>query len=170
MKKKSQTINDLKVDEVRLIDAEGGQVGIVTVARAKEAALEAGMDLVVISPTAEPPVCRIMDYGKYVFEQRKKTVVAKKKQKQIQIKEIKLRPTTDEGDYNVKLRSIRRFIADGDKVKITIRFRGREVVHNDLGMELLQRMIQELGDEVTVEQIPKLEGRQMVMVVAPKRK
>lgn len=170
MKKKSQTINDLKVDEVRLIDAEGGQVGIVSVARAKEAALEAGMDLVVISPTAEPPVCRIMDYGKYVFEQRKKTVVAKKKQKQIQIKEIKLRPTTDEGDYNVKLRSINRFITDGDKVKITIRFRGREVVHNDLGMELLQRMIKDLGDEVTVEQIPKLEGRQMVMVVAPKRK
>lgn len=170
MKKKVQTIDDLKVNEVRLIDAEGEQVGVVSIAQAKIAAREAELDLVVISPTAEPPVCRIMDHGKYLFEQRKKAAVAKKKQKQIQIKEIKLRPTTDEGDYQVKLRSILRFISEGDKVKITIRFRGREVVHNDLGMEQLQRMIKELGDEVAIEQAPKLEGRQMVMVVAPKRK
>jgi len=170
LKKKVQTIDDLKVNEVRLIDAEGEQVGVVSIAQAKIAAREAELDLVVISPTAEPPVCRIMDHGKYLFEQRKKAAVAKKKQKQIQIKEIKLRPTTDEGDYQVKLRSILRFISEGDKVKITIRFRGREVVHNDLGMEQLQRMIKELGDEVAIEQAPKLEGRQMVMVVAPKRK
>jgi translation initiation factor IF-3 len=170
LKKKAQTINDLKVDEIRLIGVDGEQIGIVTIAQAKIAAREAELDLVVISPTAEPPVCRIMDLGKYQFEQRKKAASAKKKQKQIQIKEIKLRPTTDEADYQVKLRSIFRFISEGDKVKITIRFRGREVAHNDLGMEQLQRMIKELGDEVAVEQAPKLEGRQMVMVVAPKKK
>lgn len=170
MKKKAQTINDLKVDEVRLIGADGEQIGIVSIAQAKIAARDAELDLVVISPTAEPPVCRIMDLGKYQFEQRKKAAVAKKKQKQIQIKEIKLRPTTDEADYQVKLKSIFRFISDGDKVKITIRFRGREVAHNDLGMALLQRMVKDLGDEVAVEQTPKLEGRQMVMVVAPKKK
>lgn len=170
MKKKAQTINDLKVEEIRLIGVDGEQIGVVSIAQAKVAAREAELDLVVISPTADPPVCRIMDLGKFQFEQRKKAAVAKKKQKQTQLKEIKLRPTTDEADYQVKLRSIFRFISEGDKVKITIRFRGREVSHNDLGMAILQRMIKDLEAEAAIEQAPKLEGRQMIMLVGPKKK
>jgi translation initiation factor IF-3 len=128
------------------------------------------LDLVEIVPTAQPPVCRIMDYGKFKFEQSKKASVARKKQKQIQVKEVKFRPGTDVGDYQVKMRNLTRFLEDGDKAKITIRFRGREMAHQERGIQLLQRIEADLGDLVTVEQRPKMEGRQMVMVVAPKKK
>lgn len=131
---------------------------------------EAELDLVEISPTAQPPVCRIMDYGKFLFEESKKKAAAKKKQKQIQIKEIKFRPGTEDADYQVKLRSLIRFLEEGDKAKITLRFRGREMVHQELGMDLLNRVQKDLDVYGTVEAMPKLEGRQMVMVVAPKKK
>jgi translation initiation factor IF-3 len=131
---------------------------------------EAELDLVEISPNAAPPVCRIMNYGKYRFEQSKKQQEAKKKQKQIQVKEVKFRPGTDEGDYQVKLRNLIRFLNDGDKAKVTLRFRGREMAHQDLGLKLLQRVEEELTEHGVVEQRPRLEGRQMVMVVAPQKK
>ncbi len=128
------------------------------------------MDLVEISPNADPPVCKVMDYGKYQFEQNKKQQVAKKKQKQIQIKEIKFRPGTEEGDYQVKLRSLTKFLEEGNKTKITVRFRGREMAHREIGMELLKRVEKDLEELAAVEQFPKFEGRQMVMVMAPKKK
>ena len=131
---------------------------------------ELGLDLVEIQPTAEPPVCRIMDFGKFKFDQQKKAHAARKKQKQQEIKELKFRPTTDEGDYQIKIRNLRRFIAEGDKVKITIRFRGREMAHTELGMAMAKRLQADLVDEVTIESFPRLEGRQMVMMVAPKKK
>jgi translation initiation factor IF-3 len=137
---------------------------------AKEKAYEAELDLVEISPNASPPVCRIMDYGKFQFEESKKRKAAKKNQKQIQIKEVKFRPGTEEGDYQVKLRNLTRFLENGDKAKVTLRFRGREMAHQDLGMQLLKRVEQDLQDLGTVEQFPKMEGRQMVMVIAPKKK
>ncbi len=155
---------------MRLIDHEGNQVGVVPLMQAKRIALEAELDLVEVSPNASPPVCRIMDYGKFRFEQNKKQQEAKKKQKQIQVKEVKFRPGTDEGDYQVKLRNLIRFLTDGDKAKVTLRFRGREMVHQDLGLKLLGRVEQDLQEYATVEQRPKLEGRQMVMVFAPTRK
>jgi translation initiation factor IF-3 len=130
---------------------------------------EKGLDLVEVSPNAEPPVCRIMDYGKFLFEKNKSQQVAKKKQKQIQVKEIKFRPGTDQGDYQVKLRNLIRFLSEGDKAKVTLRFRGREMQHQDLGRELLERVQADLADYGTVEQFPKVEGRQMVMVFAPKK-
>ncbi len=133
-------------------------------------AYDAGLDLVEISPNAEPPVCRIMNYGKYRFEQNKKQQLAKKKQKQIQVKEIKFRPGTGISDYQVKLRNLIRFLEDGDKTKITVRFRGREMAHRELGMDLLKRVEKDLEELATVEQYPKMEGRQMVMVLAPKKK
>ena len=139
------------------------------IAEAQQAALEAELDLVEISPNAEPPVCRIMDYGKFLFEESKKRHAAKKKQKQIQIKEINFRPGTDVGDYQVKLRNLVRFLEHGDRVKITIRFRGREMAHQELGLKLLQRIEEDLGDQGVIEQRPKLEGRFMVMVIAPKK-
>jgi len=131
---------------------------------------EADLDLVEVSPNAEPPVCRIMNYGKFVFEENKKKQLAKKKQKQIQVKEVKFRPGTEEGDYQVKLRNLTRFLSDGDKAKITLRFRGREMAHQDLGRKLLMRVEKDLIEIGTVEQYPRMEGRQMVMVVAPKKK
>lgn len=130
---------------------------------------EAELDLVEIVPNAEPPVCRVMNYGKYVFEQTKKKQAAKKKQKQIQIKEIKFRPGTEEGDYQVKLRNLTRFLNNGDKVKVTLRFRGREMVHQELGTRMLERIETDLQNHGVVEQFPKMEGRQMVMLLAPKR-
>ena len=139
-------------------------------AAAQELADSEGLDLVEVSPTAEPPVCRIIDYGKYVFEQNKKTHAAKKKQKQTQIKEVKFRPGTDEGDYQIKLRNLVRFLADGDKAKVTLRFRGREMAHTDIGREMLQRLREDLADYGTVESWPALEGRQMTMMIAPKKK
>lgn len=156
--------------EVRLINTDGGQLGIVPLREALRLAEEAEVDLVEIAPTAKPPVCKIMDFGKYKYEQSKKRDEARKKQKQIQIKEIKFRPGTDEGDYQIKMRNVRRFLADGDKVKITLRFRGREMAHQHLGAQLLQRVETELEEEAQVEQRPKMEGRQMVMMLAPKKK
>ena len=135
-----------------------------------EAAYDVDLDLVEISPNAEPPVCRIMDYGKYLFEKSKQKAAAKKKQKQIHIKEIKFRPGTDIGDYQVKLRNLKRFLSDGDKAKVTMRFRGREMAHQELGRELLERVKADLEEYGTVESFPKLEGRQMVMVIAPLKK
>ncbi len=136
---------------------------------AKQHAEEVDLDLVEISPDAEPPVCRVMDYGKFLFEQNKKRHAAKKKQKQIQVKEVKFRPGTGEGDYQVKLRNLTRFLGDGDKAKVTLRFRGREMAHQELGVKLLKRIEQDLAELGTVEQFPKMEGRQLVMVLAPKR-
>lgn len=145
-------------------------VGVVLVAKALEDADEAGLDLVEVSPNAEPPVCRIMDYGKYIFEENKKRQAAKKKQKQIQVKEVKFRPGTEEGDYQVKMRNLIRFLSDGDKAKVTLRFRGREMAHQELGMNLLKRVAADLEELAQVEQFPKMEGRQMVMVLSPKKK
>ena len=156
--------------EVRLINMDGDQVGVVALEQAKQAADEAGLDLVEISPNAKPPVCRIMDYGKYKFEQSKKAQEARKKQKHIQVKEIKFRPGTDEGDYQVKLRNLIRFLSEGDRTKVTLRFRGREMAHQDLGLKLLKRVEADLMEYGSVEQYPKLEGRQMVMVIAPVKK
>jgi translation initiation factor IF-3 len=154
---------------VRVINQEGKQVGIVPIEEAKQIAGEASLDLVEISPNAEPPVCRIMDYGKFRFEESKKLQTARKKQKQIQVKEIKFRPGTDIGDYKIKLRKLVEFLEEGDRVKVTLRFRGREMAHQELGMELLQRVKADLEQYGTVEQEPKMEGRLMVMVLAPKK-
>lgn len=155
---------------MRLTGADGEAVGVVTIAEAMEAANEAGMDLVEISPNAEPPVCRVMDYGKFLFEKSKAAKEQKKKQKQVQIKEIKFRPGTDIGDYQVKLRNLTRFLEDGDKAKVSLRFRGREMAHQHLGMELVNRIRKDLEEFGTVEQEPKMEGRQIVMVLAPVKK
>lgn len=134
------------------------------------AAEENGLDLVEISPTAKPPVCRIMDYGKFLFELSKKQAEARKKQKQIQIKEIKFRPTTEDGDYQVKLRNLLRFLTNGDKVKVTLRFRGREMTHQELGMKIMDRLVQDTAENAIVEQQAKREGRQLMMVLSPKKK
>jgi len=155
--------------EVRLIDQEGKQVGVLPIQEAREVAGEADLDLVEISPNAEPPVCRVMDYGKYRFEESKKLQTARKKQKQIQVKEIKFRPGTDIGDYKIKLRKLIEFLEEGDRVKVTLRFRGREMAHQELGLELLQRVKADLETYGTIEQEPKMEGRLMVMVLAPKK-
>ncbi len=160
----------INVPEVRLIDVDGNQAGIVSTSEALRAAEESGLDLVEISPTAKPPVCRIMDYGKFLFELSKKQAEAKKKQKQIQIKEIKFRPTTEDGDYQVKLRNLTRFLNNGDKVKITLRFRGREVAHQELGMKILERVQADTAEIAVVEQQAKREGRQLLMVLSPKKK
>ncbi|WP_083824623.1 translation initiation factor IF-3 [Thiorhodospira sibirica] len=168
---KENRLNDqITCPRVRLIGADGENVGILPVREAQKIADEAELDLVEIVPNADPPVCRVMDYGKFKFELSKKAQVAKKNQKQVQLKEIKFRPGTDEGDYQVKLRSLIRFLNDGDKAKVTIRFRGREMRHQELGGKLLNRIETDLGDLVTVEQRPKMEGRQMVMVFAPKKR
>jgi translation initiation factor IF-3 len=155
---------------VRLINQDGEQLGIVPIADASRIAEEAQMDLVEIAPNAEPPVCRIMDYGKFRFEESKKLQTAKKKQKQTQVKEIKFRPGTDIGDYKIKLRKLVSFLEDGDRTKVTLRFRGREMAHQELGMELLQRVKADLEEVGTVEQEPRMEGRLMVMVLAPKKR
>lgn len=160
----------ITVPKVRLIDAEGNQVGIVSIREALAKAQESELDLVEISPTAKPPVCRVMDYGKFLFEVNKKRQVAKKKQKQVQLKEIKFRPGTDEGDYQVKLRNLIRFLEEGDKAKITLRFRGREMTHQEIGLEVLARIEKDLAELGVVEQRPKMEGKQMVMVISPKKK
>ncbi len=155
---------------MRLIDVNGDNVGVVSISEALEAAQQAEVDLVEISPTADPPVCRIMDFGKFLFEKKKQQSLAKKKQKQVQIKEIKFRPGTDEGDYKIKVRSLHKFLEEGDKTKITMRFRGREHAHRELGLELLKRVEQDLADIGQVESNPVMEGRQMIMVIAPKKK
>ena len=164
-------INDtIEAHTVRLIDQDGKQVGIVSREEAMSAAKSVEMDLVMIAPDGEPPVCRIMDYGKHIFEQKKQKAAARKKQKQTQVKEIKFRPGTEEGDYQVKLRNLVRFLTEGDKAKVTLRFRGREMAHQELGLKLLQRVQEDLAELGTVEQEPKLEGRQMVMVLSPRKK
>ncbi|MBL6735167.1 MAG: translation initiation factor IF-3 [Shewanellaceae bacterium] len=161
-------IRDLK--EVRLTGIDGEQLGIVSLADAQSKADETGFDLVEISPNAEPPVCKIMDYGKYIFEKAKSQKEQRKKQKQVQIKEIKIRPGTDEADYQVKLRSLIRFLDGGDKAKVTLRFRGREMAHPDLGINLLKRIKDDLEERASVESFPtKLEGRLAIMVLAPKK-
>lgn len=158
----------ITAEEIRLVGLEGEPLGIVTLSEALDAAEKSGVDLVEISPTAKPPVCRVMDYGKFLYEKSKELKEQKKKQKQIQVKEIKFRPGTDEGDYQVKLRNLRRFLEGGDKAKVTLRFRGREMAHQDLGIELLNRVKKDLEDLATCESFPRrVEGRQMVMVLAP---
>ena len=155
---------------MRLVGIEGEPLGIVSITEAMRMAEEAEIDLVEIAPTAKPPVCRLMDYGKFKYKESKKAHEAKLKQKQIQVKEIKFRPGTDEGDYQIKLRNLLRFLTDGDKTKITLRFRGREMAHQELGVALLKRVEADLAALGQVEQWPKLEGRQMVMIIAPKKK
>nr|WP_292481632.1 MULTISPECIES: translation initiation factor IF-3 [unclassified Methylophaga] len=162
--------SEITAREIRVTDANGEQLGIIPLAKALELAEEAELDLVEIAPQAEPPVCRIMDYGKYVFEANKQKAIAKKKQKQIQVKEIKFRPGTEEGDYQVKLRNLTRFLEEGNKTKVSLRFRGREMAHQELGLKLLERVADDLKDLSVIEQHPKKEGRQMIMVLAPSNK
>ncbi|WP_184807461.1 translation initiation factor IF-3 [Nitrospirillum iridis] len=159
---------EINARSVRLIDAAGEMVGVVSLRDALIAAEEAGLDLVEVSPNAEPPVCKILDYGKFKYEAQKKAAEARKKQKIIEVKEIKLRPNIDDNDYDVKMRSARRFLEEGDKVKVTMRFRGREMAHQDLGMNVLVRVRELLDDMAKVEQMPKLEGKQMIMILAPR--
>ncbi len=153
-----------------MIGANGEQVGIMSIQDALQTAESSSLDLVEVAPNAEPPVCRIMDYGKFVFEQNKKAQSARRKQKQTQIKEVKFRPGTEEGDYQVKLRNLVRFLSHGDKTKVTLRFRGREMAHQELGHQLLRRVQKDLEELGVVEQFPQLEGRQMVMVIAPRKR
>ncbi|MCW8108783.1 translation initiation factor IF-3 [Alteromonas ponticola] len=168
---KARINDEIKVNEVRLIGVEGEQIGVVPISEALKKAEEVNLDLVEISPNAEPPVCKVMDYGKFLFEKSKAQKEQKKKQKQIQVKEIKFRPGTDEGDYQVKLRNLRRFLEGGDKAKVTIRFRGREMAHQDIGIDLLNRVKTELEDIANCESFPRrVEGRQMIMVLAPIKK
>ncbi|MEX2523460.1 MAG: translation initiation factor IF-3 [Gammaproteobacteria bacterium] len=167
---KSNRLNEeITSPEIRLIGKDGEQIGVMPVAKALEIAEEAELDLVEIVPNAEPPVCRVMDFGKFQFDQSKKKQAAKKKQKQIQIKEVKFRPGTDEGDYQIKMRNIFRFLEHGDKVKVTLRFRGREMAHQELGAQMLARVEEDVTEIAQVEQQPKMEGRQMVMVITPRK-
>ena len=160
--------DEIIADSIRLIDADGEQVGLVPIKEGLEMAEESGLDLVEVSPNASPPVCKILDYGKYKYEAQKKANEARKKQKTIDVKEIKMRPGIEEHDYQVKMRSVRKFLDHGDKVKMTIRFRGREMAHQDLGMRVLDRVRDDLEEFVKIEQFPRTEGRLMTMVVAPK--
>ena len=161
---------DITSPQLRVIAADGSQAGVMSRYEALQMAQAAELDLVEVSPTADPPVCRIMDFGKFLFEQNKKAHAAKRKQKQIQIKEVKFRPGTEEGDYQVKLRNLTRFLTEGDKAKITMRFRGREMAHQEIGRQLLDRVQQDLSSVGQVEQFPMMEGRQMVMLIGPKKK
>ena len=167
--KKALTNDQITHDPVRLIGADGEQVGIVPLSEAQAAAEAASMDLVLIAES-DPAVCKIMDYGKHVFEAKKQKNAQKKKQKRTQVKEVKFRPGTEEGDYQVKLRNLTRFLEQGDKAKVTLRFRGREMAHQDIGMELLKRVETDLEELGSVEQFPKMEGRQLTMVIAPRKK
>ena len=164
-------INDeIRVPQVRLIDDAGEMIGVMSAREALIRAYDVGLDLVEISPNAVPPVCKILDYGKYKYEQQKKANEARKKQKVVEIKEIKVRPNIDDHDYDVKMKQMRNFIGEGDKVKVTLRFRGREMAHQELGMRVLERVRDDLTDMAVVEAMPKLEGRQMVMVLSPRKK
>jgi len=168
---KKPVINEhIDASEVRLVLENGEQAGIVSIDEARAAASEAKLDLVLIAPEAEPPVCKIMDYGKHIFDLKKQKVANKKKQHKQTVKEIKFRPGTEEGDYQVKLRNLIRFLNDGDKAKVSLRFRGRELAHQHLGLELVQRIAKDLEEYGTVEQEPKMEGRQIVMVLSPAKK
>ena len=157
----------IRAPEIRLIGAEGENIGIVSPARGLALAEEAGLDLVEISPNANPPVCKIMDYGRFKYEQQKRESEARKKQKTIDLKEVKFRPNTDKHDYDVKMRNVRRFLENGDKVKVTMRFRGREMAHQQLGRDLLERVASDIEEIGKVESMPKMEGRQMIMMIAP---
>ncbi|MDE2140103.1 MAG: translation initiation factor IF-3 [Gammaproteobacteria bacterium] len=168
--KRARRNGEITAPKVRVIGPDNQQIGIMFTREAVQYAEQAGMDLVEVSPTVEPPVCRVMDFGKYLFELNKKQQSARKKQKQIQVKEVKFRPTTDEGDYRIKLRNLTRFLAEGDKTKVTIRFRGREMLHQELGTGLIERIRGDLTEAAQVEQYPRLEGRQLVMVLSPKKK
>ena len=159
---------DIEKEQVRVVDADGEMVGVISTAEGIEMAYEVGLDLVEVSPNADPPVCKILDYGKYKYETQKKANEARKKQKVIEIKEIKMRPGIDVHDYDVKMRAVKRFLGDGDKVKMTIRFRGREMAHQELGMNVLNRVREELAEEVKVELYPRMDGRMMTMALAPK--
>jgi len=159
---------EIDVRSIRLVGADGEMIGVVTLREGLTMAEEAGLDLVEVSPNADPPVCKILDFGKFKYEDQKKKNAARKKQKVIEVKEIKLRPNIDEHDYDVKMRSMKKFLEEGDKVKVTLRFRGRELAHQDLGMKVLERVRDDLEELGKVEQIPKMEGRQMVMVIAPR--
>jgi translation initiation factor IF-3 len=170
LQKSHRTNGEINVSEVRLIGVEGETLGVVGIRQALHLAEEAGADLVEIAPLAQPPVCRIADYGKFKYQEQKRQHEQKLKQKQIQVKEVKLRPGTDENDYQIKLRNMVRFLQEEDKVKVTLRFRGREMAHQDIGMRQIERIKADLIDVATVEQMPKMEGRQMVMILAPSRK
>ncbi|RYJ04208.1 MAG: translation initiation factor IF-3 [Acetobacteraceae bacterium] len=159
---------EIRVPQVRLIDQDGEMLGVMTAREAMLKAFEVGLDLLEISPNAVPPVCKITDYGKFKYEQQKKANEARKKQKVVEIKEVKVRPNIDDHDYDVKMRQMKGFIEEGDKVKVTLRFRGREMAHQDLGIKVLERIRLELGETIKVEQMPRLENRQMIMVLAPK--
>jgi translation initiation factor IF-3 len=158
----------ITVPNVRLIDADGQMLGVLSKREALIKAMDAGLDLVEVSPNADPPVCKILDYGKFKYESQKKKNEARKKQKIIEVKEIKMRPGIDDHDYDVKMRAMHRFLEEGDKVKVTMRFRGREMVHQELGLKVLDRVRGQLDEVAKVEQMPRLEGRQMTMVIAPK--
>jgi translation initiation factor IF-3 len=158
------------VPNVRVIGADGEQVGVLTRDAALKMAEDAGLDLVEIVPNADPPVCRVMDFGKFKFEQQKKAHAAKRKTKQVEIKELKFRPSTEDGDYAVKMRNLRRFLEEGDKVKIVVRFKGREMAHTELGEAMVKRIQADVLEEAVIESFPRFEGRQMVMMIAPKKK
>ena len=171
MERKHRLNREIMAPTVRLNGVENEPLGIVSIMEALRLSGEADVDLVEIAPTADPPVCRLMDYGKFKYQEQKKAAEAKSKQKIIEVKEVKFRPGTDDGDYHIKMRNLRRFISeDGDKGKVTLRFRGREITHQDIGMRMLERIRDELADVAIVEQFPKLEGRQMIMVLSPKKK
>ncbi len=168
---KKSLINEfIEAEEVRLVGPDGSQVGIVPIEKARAVAEEAKLDLVLIAPDAVPVVCKVMDYGKHVFDLKKQQAANKKKQRRVHVKEIKFRPGTEEGDYQVKLRNLIRFLSDGDKTKVSLRFRGREMAHQHLGQELVERIRNDLAEYGTVEQEPKMEGRQIVMVLAPNKR
>ena len=158
----------IDLPSVRLVDEKGEMVGVIDTEKAREMADDAGLDLVEVSPNADPPVCKLLDFGKFKYEAQKKANVARKKQKTVDVKEIKMRPGIDQHDYDVKMRSITRFLGDGDKVKVTLRFRGREMVHQELGMRVLQRVRDQVDELAKVEQFPRMEGRLMTMVIAPR--
>jgi len=167
--RKGPRVNEMiDVENVRVVGADGEMVGVVSVAEGIELALDAGLDLVEVAPNADPPVCKVLDYGKYKYEEQKKRNEARKKQKVIEVKEIKMRPSIDVHDYDVKMRNARRFLGNEDKVKFTIRFRGREMAHQELGMAVLNRIRADLEEEVKIEQFPRMEGRLMIMIVSPK--
>ena len=166
--KEEYRINEsIEAQQVRLVDADGEMAGVVDLPVALEKAIESGLDLVEVSPNASPPVCKILDYGKFKYEAQKKANAARKKQKVIEVKEIKMRPNIDDHDYETKMRKVHSFIEEGDKVKVTMRFRGRELAHQDIAMKVLNRVREEVGETVKIEQFPRMEGRQMIMIMAP---
>lgn len=168
--KQNRRNQEIRVPRVRVIGSDGEMIGVLSRDEALAMAEEEGLDLVEIQPNADPPVCKIMDFGKFRFEAQKRANEAKKKSKQVEIKEVKFRPVTDEGDYQIKLRKMREFLEDGDKIKVNIRFRGREMSHQELGRGMLNRLEADLGEDIVIESRPRMEGRQMVMMIAPKKK